>query len=63
MSDQQDDNGRVPVTVRVPERILKEIDSCVGNAEVPVSRNHWIVEALIERLKRTKNGTGADGAK
>lgn len=62
MSDQRNDKGRVAVTVRVPEHILKDIDSCVGNEEVPVSRNHWIVEALIEKLKRTKNGTGADGA-
>ncbi|MGI3211032.1 YlcI/YnfO family protein [Roseovarius tibetensis] len=62
MNDQRNDKGRVPVTVRVPEHILKDIDSCVDNAEVPVSRNHWIVEALIEKLKRSKNGIGADGA-
>jgi len=62
MSDQKNGKGRVPVTVRVPEHILKEIDSCVGIEEVPISRNHWIIEALIEKLKRTKNGAGADGA-
>ncbi len=61
MSDQKSDKGRVPVTVRVPVNILKDIDTCICNGEVPVSRNHWVVEALIEKLKRTKHGTEADG--
>lgn len=62
MRDQKSDKGRVPVTVRIPEIILNEIDSCVGSEELPVSRNHWIVEALVEKLKKTKNGNGTDGA-
>lgn len=63
MDNQRDDKTRVPVTIRIPGHILQDIDSCVGNEEVPVSRNHWIVDAVIEKLKRTKNGAGEDGAR
>jgi len=37
------DKDRVPVTVRIPERILKQIDASLGQKDVPVSRNHWIM--------------------
>ena len=63
MDDKKNEKARIPVTVRVPGHILQDIDSCVDNEEVPVSRNHWIVDALIEKLKRTRNGTGADGTR
>ena len=62
MRNQRNDRDRVPVTIRIPEVILKEIDVCVGSEELPVSRNHWIVEALVEKLKKTKNGSGTNGA-
>lgn len=35
---------------------------CVEDKAVPVSRNYWIVEALIEKIAQIKNGTWADGA-
>lgn len=54
---------RVPVTVRIPEHILKQINACVVQEELPVSRNHWIVGALIEKLKRTENRSGSDGSR
>jgi len=53
---------RVPVTVRIPGHILQKIDSRVGQEELPVSRNHWIVEALIEKLKRNEDGNATNGS-
>lgn len=54
---------RVSVTVRIPEHILKEIDASLDQGGVPVSRNHWIIEALVERLRRTEAGGGSNGAR
>ena len=56
MADRNGDKGRVPVTIRIPEAILKEIDDKVEQEELPISRNHWIVEALVEKLKKNHNG-------
>ena len=61
------DNGekdRVPVTVRIPERILDRIDTALEREDIPVSRNHWIIEALVEKLKRTNSEGGqSNGAR
>lgn len=54
---------RVPVTVRIPGRILEQIDASLGQEEVPMSRNHWIIEALVEKLKRTDAGGNSNGAR
>tara|TARA_Y100000815_G_C13249161_1_gene464832 strand:- start:277 stop:450 length:174 start_codon:yes stop_codon:yes gene_type:complete len=56
MADRNGDKSRVPVTIRIPEAILKEIDDKVEQEELPISRNHWIVEALVEKLKKNHNG-------
>lgn len=56
MADRNGDKSRVPVTIRIPEAILKEIDGKVEQEELPISRNHWIVEALVEKLKKDHNG-------
>tara|TARA_B100000700_G_C14722517_1_gene704419 strand:+ start:307 stop:480 length:174 start_codon:yes stop_codon:yes gene_type:complete len=56
MADRNGDKSRVPVTIRIPEAILKEIDHKVEQEELPISRNHWIVEALVEKLKKNHNG-------
>ena len=56
MADRNGDKSRVPVTIRIPEAILKEIDLKVEQEELPISRNHWIVEALVEKLKKNHNG-------
>jgi len=50
------DKQRVPVTVRIPGHILEKIDASLGHEDVPVSRKHWIIEALVEKLKRAGNG-------
>jgi hypothetical protein len=47
---------RVPVTVRLPEDVVKQIDEELEQREVPLSRNNWLLEAAIEKLR--KNGTG-----
>ncbi|MCY3997212.1 MAG: hypothetical protein OXF07_13835 [Rhodobacter sp.] len=58
-------NGRerVPVTVRIPEHILKRINASLDQEDVPVSRNHWIIEALVEKLRRTGAGGLSNGAR
>jgi metal-responsive CopG/Arc/MetJ family transcriptional regulator len=56
------DKDRVLVTVRIPGHILQKIDSRVDQEEVPVSRNHWIVEALMEKLKKNEAGNGSNGS-
>ena len=47
---------RVPITVRLPENVIKQIDQELDQRDVPLSRNNWLLEAAIEKLR--KNGTG-----
>lgn len=54
---------RVPVTVRVPRRILEQIDTYLGQEELPVSRNRWIVEAMVEKLRKSEIGNGSNGSR
>jgi hypothetical protein len=54
--------ARVPVTIRVPENILKKIDQELGERDVPLSRNNWLLEAAIEKLRKNNDG-GTHGAK
>lgn len=54
---------RVSVTVRIPEHIIKQIDASLIEEDVPISRNHWIIEALVEKLKKTVAGGGLNGAR
>lgn len=62
MKSATNDKERVSVTVRIPEHILKQIDASLDQEDVPVSRNHWIIEALVEKLRRTDAGGGSNGA-
>jgi hypothetical protein len=52
---------RVPVTIRIPEEVVQEIDLELERRPVPVSRNNWLLEAAIEKLRRTGSG-GSNGA-
>jgi hypothetical protein len=52
---------RVPVTIRLPVDLVAEIDSELDQRAVPVSRNNWLLEAAVEKLKRA-NGGGRNGA-
>lgn len=49
---------RVPVTVRLPEDVVKQIDEELDRRDVPLSRNNWLLEAAIEKLR--KNGAGGN---
>jgi hypothetical protein len=52
---------RVPVTVRLPADIVEKIDVDLERRVVPVSRNNWLLEAAIEKLKA--NGSGGTHGK
>jgi hypothetical protein len=53
---------RVPVTVRLPENMVKQIDEELDQRDIPLSRNHWFLEAAIEKLRKGGSG-GSHGAK
>jgi hypothetical protein len=53
---------RVPITLRLPKTIVARIEEDLGHRDVPLSRNNWFLEAVIEKLRR--GGTGdTNGAK
>ena len=41
---------RVPVTVRLPEKVVEQIDQELDQRDVPLSRNNWLLEAALEKL-------------
>jgi hypothetical protein len=47
---------RVPVTVRLPEDLVKQIDEQLDHRDVPLSRNNWFLEAAIEKLRKSDSG-------
>lgn len=53
---------RVPVTVRLPEDVVARIDQQLDGRVVPLSRNNWLLEAAIEKLRRNESG-GSHGTK
>jgi hypothetical protein len=61
-SKQKSPKTRVPVTVRLPEHVIKSIDQELGQRDVPLSRNNWLLEAAIEKLRKSGAG-GSNGAK
>jgi hypothetical protein len=48
--------ARVPVTVRLPEDLVKQIDRDLNHRDVPLSRNNWFFEAAIEKLRKGDSG-------
>lgn len=54
-------SARVPLTVRLPEELIKKIDDDLGQRDIPLSRNNWLLEAAIEKLRKGGSG-GANGA-
>jgi hypothetical protein len=50
------------VTIRLPDNIVARIDQDLGGRDVPLSRNNWLLEAAIEKLRRSETG-GSHGAK
>jgi hypothetical protein len=55
-------SARVPLTIRLPETVIKRIDEELGRRDVPLSRNNWLLEAAIEKLRKAGSG-GSHGAK
>lgn len=53
--------SRVPVMVRLPEDVVRRIDEELEGRDVPLSRNNWFLEAVIEKLRRNGSG-GQHGA-
>ena len=54
---------RVAITVRVPEPLLRRIDSYIEKRDVPISRNNWLLEAAVEKLDRQRpNRREQDGS-
>jgi hypothetical protein len=43
--------SRVPVTIRLPENIVEQVDQEREKRAVPVSRNNWLFEAVLEKLR------------
>jgi hypothetical protein len=53
---------RVAVTIRLPKEVIRKIDQDLDQRDIPLSRNNWLLEAAIEKLR--KNGAGGtNGAK
>jgi metal-responsive CopG/Arc/MetJ family transcriptional regulator len=51
----------VPVTVRIPQSVIDQIDETLNHRDIPQSRNNWIIEAAVEKLKRNSMG-GSNGS-
>lgn len=50
------------MTIRLPEDIINRIDEDLGRRDIPLSRNNWLLEAVIEKLRKGSSG-GLHGAK
>ena len=40
--------------IRVDSKLTNEIDKMIEDSQIPISRNTWIVEAIVEHLKRER---------
>ncbi|MHB8408816.1 MAG: hypothetical protein ACYDHY_12130 [Acidiferrobacterales bacterium] len=49
------------VTIRLPEDVIKQIDQELDQRVIPLSRNNWLLEAAIEKLRKGGSG-GSHGA-
>ncbi len=53
---------RIPITLRLPKTIVAKIEEDLDHRDVPLSRNNWFLEAVIEKLRRSASGA-TNGAK
>ena len=53
---------RLPVTVRLPEDVIEQIDHQLDHRDIPLSRNNWLLEAALEKLWRS-DAEGSHGKK
>ena len=54
------EGGDRQVSLRIPEAILSEIDDLVRGRSVRIPRHTWLMEAVVEKLKREKAEAGGD---
>jgi hypothetical protein len=47
---------RVPVTVRLPEKVVQQINKELDQWDVPLSRNNWLLDAALEKLRKSSAG-------
>ena len=43
----------IPVTLRVPSELLKQVDEFLKTRPVPLPRHTWLLEAVHEKLARS----------
>jgi hypothetical protein len=55
-------SARIPLTVRLPEGVIKQIDEVINQRDIPLSRNNWLLEAALEKLRKGAAG-GSHGTK
>ena len=49
----EDDSTEVmPVNIRPPVSVVREIDTLLSKRRVKISRHTWLMEAIIEKLER-----------
>lgn len=54
--------ARLPVTLRLPKSLVARIEQDLDSREIPLSRNSWLLEAVLEKLERSSTG-GSNGAR
>ncbi len=42
------------INIRIPVKMLDNVDECVSN-RIGITRTGWLLEAIHEKLKRSKN--------
>jgi hypothetical protein len=58
-----DPEKMVRVALRIPSNLVDEVDDSCRARRVPTSRNHWILEAIVEKLEREQAQAAARDAK
>lgn len=51
------------MALRVPQDTLKQIEASPSKQDVPESRNHGIIEALLEKLGHASGRGGSNGTR
>lgn len=52
--DEEADSDEIKTfSVRFPKQLVEEIDSTIDEQMVSQSRNQWLMEAAVEKLKRS----------
>ena len=57
-SDQGREGEVVKTTIRVPVSLMERIDQLVNDDEISLSKNVWILQALLEKVERDEKKRG-----